>query len=209
MPVLVTGQFATLAPGGFSHLFSNSKGADAAFVVEGQEIPVHVGVLRSQAAAPYFESLFTHPMREQLERKVDIKGVSHDVLKGLLEYIYTGRTTVEHLWDLPDLYRAADQYQVTSILPCIKAEIICARGSDFSANAPVRLMKRLQSIPALAEVRRLWFHQFLREWNRTKDSQSWQKLSGDPISFRRFIETFMEDGAVVAKHVSDWGPDFA
>ncbi|KRX83618.1 Kelch-like protein 8, partial [Trichinella sp. T6] len=65
---------------------------DITIKVEGGEFRCHKSVLA--ATIPYFRSMFASEMKESHQEEVEIRGVSADSFKRILDFVYTGRVTL-------------------------------------------------------------------------------------------------------------------
>ena len=73
------------------------------------------------ARSPVFEAMFENEMLEKTEGLVTIVDVSNEVLKEILQYIYTGKEPNFEKTDVFGLVSAADKYQLDEL------KIMCAR----------------------------------------------------------------------------------
>lgn len=87
---------------------------DATLNVCGEEIKVHKTILASKS--PYFYSMFSHNTKEANENLVKIDDFSFDVIKIVVQFIYTGK--IENLTmekHFKELVAAADQYCINDL----------------------------------------------------------------------------------------------
>ncbi|XP_001511776.2 kelch-like protein 38 isoform X1 [Ornithorhynchus anatinus] len=57
-----------------------------------REVPCHRNVLAS--SSPYFRAMFCDDFRESVQPRVDLKGISADVLGQIIQYVYTGQVLI-------------------------------------------------------------------------------------------------------------------
>lgn len=65
---------------------------DVLLCTEHQEIPCHRNVLVS--SSPYFRAMFCSNFLESSQARVNLKGISSNVLSGIMDYVYTGCITI-------------------------------------------------------------------------------------------------------------------
>ncbi|KAI1894166.1 hypothetical protein AGOR_G00113020 [Albula goreensis] len=108
-----------------SHLFTQLNGlrqeglfTDVLLCSEGREIPCHRNVLVS--SSPYFRAMFCSNFRESHQARVDLKGVSPDILDSVVEYVYTGSIPITMDTVLP-LMQAASMLQYSRLFEACSA----------------------------------------------------------------------------------------
>ncbi|KAJ3283016.1 hypothetical protein HK104_010604 [Borealophlyctis nickersoniae] len=189
-PCLFTHQIPVLDYGIFPHLSGNAKLADVTFFVEDQEIPAHASILQSERGGRTL-LVFSHT----LSKKV----ATARIFKALLEYIYTGKAEVSGTDELAALYCAADRFQVTTLLPYIKAELLLSLKSHLpNPDKLLRLIQQLKSFPDLSQAVRICVKGVLAKWADAKASESWCTMVGGPEA-REVFELFMEEAAELQK----------
>ena len=77
---------------GLNTLRAEGTFCDIIIVVDGQEFPVHKSVL--SAASAYFKAMFTCNLAEANLSKIPINGVEPQIIKQLLDYIYSSEVTI-------------------------------------------------------------------------------------------------------------------
>ncbi|KAJ3279416.1 hypothetical protein HK104_001491 [Borealophlyctis nickersoniae] len=195
---LFTHQTPLLNYGVFPRLFGDSTRSDVTFIIGGQEMPAHSAVLLSDRAGPYFAAFLAHPFKESRDGKVHITGVAHNIFKAILEYIYTGRTTVDGVLGLCELYCAAERFQVATQLPYIQAELLLSLRVAVQPNPALllTLIQQMKAFPALSDVVRICVKAILMDWATAKASESWRAVvTGAEI--QDFIEAFLDQAAVL------------
>ncbi|KAG8184549.1 hypothetical protein JTE90_012638 [Oedothorax gibbosus] len=110
-------------------LFENQKFSDVILSVEGKEFCVHKAILA--ARSPVFAAMFEHDMEESKQNRVEITDMEADVLKALLQFIYTGRVHKLDNW-ADELLAAADKYALDR-LKVLCEEELCQNLSVESA----------------------------------------------------------------------------
>ncbi|ERE82204.1 speckle-type POZ protein, partial [Cricetulus griseus] len=78
-------------------LWENSLFTDCSLLVAGQEFSAHKAILA--ARSPVFRAMFEHDMEESRINRVEILDLEPQVLKAMMEFIYTGKA--------PDLHSMA------------------------------------------------------------------------------------------------------
>ncbi|KAJ3287635.1 hypothetical protein HK104_008501 [Borealophlyctis nickersoniae] len=171
-------QAPILECGIFLHLLSSSVRSDVTFIVEQQEIPAQATVLLNDRAGPYFAGLLAHEFKEKKDGKVLIDGVAYKIFKAILEYVYTGRTAVDSVMStLPYLYSAADRFQVTTLLPYIKHELILSiRQVTLAPKVLLTLIQQMRPFPDLSDVVQICVNRVLENWSVAKTSDKWRAL---------------------------------
>ncbi|KAK1804963.1 hypothetical protein P4O66_019336, partial [Electrophorus voltai] len=91
---------------------------DVLLCTEDTEIPCHRNVLVS--SSPYFRAMFCSNFRESSQTRVDLKGITSEVLGGIVDYIYTGAITITMELVLP-LMQAASMLQYTRLFEACSA----------------------------------------------------------------------------------------
>ncbi|XP_048057356.1 kelch-like protein 38 isoform X5 [Megalobrama amblycephala] len=81
---------------------------DVILCTEDKEIPCHRNVLVS--SSPYFRAMFCSSFRESSQARVDLKGITSEVIECVVDYIYTGTITITMELVLP-LMQAASMLQ--------------------------------------------------------------------------------------------------
>ncbi|XP_014227850.1 speckle-type POZ protein B-like [Trichogramma pretiosum] len=79
----------------------------------GKEIPAHRVVLAT--ASPVFKAMFTHDMKENQNKLVEMTDVSHEVAVEMLHYIYTGSVANSKTSLTINLLAAAEKYQLEEL----------------------------------------------------------------------------------------------
>ncbi|KAL6093491.1 hypothetical protein STEG23_030053 [Scotinomys teguina] len=79
-------------------LWENSLFTDCCLVVAGQEFRAHKAILA--ARSPVFRAMFEHDMVEKKKNRVEIHDLDPQVVKAMMDFIYTGKA--------PDLVSVAD-----------------------------------------------------------------------------------------------------
>ncbi|KAJ3278301.1 Leucine-zipper-like transcriptional regulator 1 [Borealophlyctis nickersoniae] len=181
--------------GVFRRLFGDPTRSDVTFVIEEQEVPAHSAVLLSDRAGPYLAALF----KEKGDGKVRITGVTHKIFKAILQYIYTGRATVDGVLGLCELYCAADKFQVTTLLPYTKGELLLSLRQTLPMPAILlTLIQQMRAFPGLSDVVRFCVKCILMDWNTAKASESWRGVvTGTEV--QEFIEAFLDQAAELYK----------
>ncbi|XP_076864694.1 kelch-like protein 38 isoform X3 [Brachyhypopomus gauderio] len=91
---------------------------DVLLCAEDTEIPCHRNVLVS--SSPYFRAMFCSNFRESSQTRVALKGITSEVLGGIVDYIYTGAMTITMELVLP-LMQAASMLQYTRLFEACSA----------------------------------------------------------------------------------------
>ena len=95
-------------------LFNDKETSDMKIECDGEVFYCHQAIL--MARSDVFRAMFQAKMQETITGKVPITDISPDVIKGLLQYIYTGATDKNILKEKPgELLYAAEKYQMTSL----------------------------------------------------------------------------------------------
>lgn len=75
------------------------------------KVPAHSAILT--ARSEFFKAMFTHPMKENLSRQIEMKEVPKSLCLNLLEFVYTGKVETNKM-NLK-LLAAADQYALLDL----------------------------------------------------------------------------------------------
>ncbi|GBM50661.1 Speckle-type POZ protein-like B [Araneus ventricosus] len=87
--------------------------ADVTLKCGGISIPAHKIIL--SARSPVFAAMFANPMKESRENEVDITDIDESVLRALLMFMYTGKTSDLTVSSAADLFFGADKYQLPGL----------------------------------------------------------------------------------------------
>lgn len=82
---------------------------DCIIMVEGNPHPIHRSFLA--ACSPYFRALFTSNMKESTSAFVDIRGISDQTFKLIINFMYTGEIALSET-NITDIYPAARLFQL-------------------------------------------------------------------------------------------------
>ncbi|GBM97274.1 Protein maternal effect lethal 26 [Araneus ventricosus] len=94
-------------------LFAEKRFCDFNLKTETEIFPVHRAILGVRS--PVFNAIFSHDMKENASRSVDIPDLNADTVRRMLVYIYTDKVC-NILWeDAFDLYIAGDKYQLLNL----------------------------------------------------------------------------------------------
>lgn len=107
---------------------------DVLLCTEHQEIPCHRNVLVS--SSPYFRAMFCSNFLESSQARVNLKGISSNVLIGIVDYVYTGCITIT----------------MDIVLPLMQAASMLHYGSLFEACS-VFLQEQLSPENCLSMIR--------------------------------------------------------
>lgn len=110
-------------------LFESQKFSDAILCVGKEEFYVHKAVLA--ARSPVFAAMFQHEMEEKKQNRVEITDVDPVVLREMLRFIYTGKSSNLDKMEA-DLLSAADKYDLER-LKVMCEESLCSNLSVESA----------------------------------------------------------------------------
>ncbi|KRY92953.1 Kelch-like protein 8 [Trichinella pseudospiralis] len=91
---------------------------DITIKVEGGEFRCHKSVLAS--TIPYFRSMFASEMKESHQEEVEIRGVSADSFKHILDFVYTGKVTLT-MENVQCLLYTSSFFQVDSVFHSCEA----------------------------------------------------------------------------------------
>ncbi|CAG5134271.1 unnamed protein product [Candidula unifasciata] len=87
--------------------------SDVLVVIENVEFRCHRVILA--ASSGFFRAAFTSGMKEDRERKVVLKGISHETFAEVMECVYTGKNVITDR-NIYELWHAADMLEVLSLL---------------------------------------------------------------------------------------------
>ncbi|XP_044021024.1 speckle-type POZ protein-like [Aphidius gifuensis] len=99
---------------GLLSCLQNEKFSDIVLEVDGKELKAHKMILSIKS--PVFSAMFDHEsMKESRDNRVVIKDIDVDVVKQMMEYIYTGKTPSKIDDCVHDLIGAAVKYQIDDL----------------------------------------------------------------------------------------------
>lgn len=125
-------------------LLETNKFSDVILSVDGKDFHAHKAILA--ARSPVFAAMFEHEMEEKKQNRVEITDMDPEVLKEMLNFIYSGRANnLEKMAD--DLLAAADKYDLER-LKVMCEEALCSNLSVESA-ADVLILADMHSAQQL------------------------------------------------------------
>ncbi|XP_029475707.1 kelch-like protein 3 isoform X2 [Rhinatrema bivittatum] len=98
---------------GLKQLYQAQVLCDASLVVGGRCFPCHRVVMA--AVSPYFQAMFSSPLKESRDGEVQLQDVSPSVIQDVLTYIYTGQVMLT-LHTAEQLFSTASRLQVLPLL---------------------------------------------------------------------------------------------
>ncbi|XP_044020999.1 speckle-type POZ protein-like [Aphidius gifuensis] len=116
---------------GLLSYLENKKFSDIISEVDGKEFKAHKMILSLKS--PVFSAMFDHEsMKESRDNRVVINDIDVDVVKQMLEYIYTEKTPSKINDCVQDLLGAANKYQIDDLKEICENNIM---GKITVANA--------------------------------------------------------------------------
>ncbi|GIY10844.1 speckle-type POZ protein [Caerostris darwini] len=100
---------STLA-GDLRCLFDNHDLCDGTIHVENTSIPIHKVILG--ARSPVFKAMFTHEMKENMGKSIDIPDLDAETVRLMLKFIYADIVEDLQTESAASLYFAADKYEL-------------------------------------------------------------------------------------------------
>ncbi|GBO24480.1 TD and POZ domain-containing protein 4 [Araneus ventricosus] len=94
-------------------LYTDQILCDVKLRTQMETFPAHRNIL--SARSPVFRTMFTSDMREKTSQFVDIPDVDADILRYMLQYVYTESLEGLHYQSAYQLYVAADMYQILDL----------------------------------------------------------------------------------------------
>ncbi|XP_002736418.1 kelch-like protein 28 [Saccoglossus kowalevskii] len=91
---------------------TRGEGCDIVLQVSDKEYKAHTAVL--VASSPYFEALLRSGMKESVENRVELHGISNVAMEIVLQYMYSGCIDVD-LFNALEVLVAADLFLMTSL----------------------------------------------------------------------------------------------
>ena len=99
------------------------------------------------ARSPVFSAMFHSEMLESTQNSVRIEDFPDEIVQGMLEFIYTGRTTDSLKENAVDLLRIGDKYGVLGLKE--NCERIILRNLNVENAAEILVLAHLHSSAAL------------------------------------------------------------
>ncbi|XP_015112519.1 speckle-type POZ protein [Diachasma alloeum] len=170
----------------FRGLFADPEFSDVSIIVGDEKFLAHKSILT--ARSPVFAAMFKHKeMEENLKKEVKIENMDSRVVKGMLEYIYTGEVT-----DLRDLVggllEAAEKYDLSGLKTMCVDNMYSFLDNDNAAETLV--LADLYD----AEVLKEHVIKFIREHlQEVVETEGFEKLS-DPAIFRELLRSISVQG---------------
>ena len=91
---------------------SDGSFCDVTLIVDGNEFPAHKCVLAS--SSDYFNKMFTVEMKEKYDKKIEIKGITADAFRLMLDWMYTEHILITNECFF-DLYRGSSMMQISEL----------------------------------------------------------------------------------------------
>ena len=115
----------------FAGWLDDEETSDVLFEVEGNKLHAHRIVLLCSKASEVFRAMLRHPMREATSSAaIQVEGISYDVFRLLVSYLYTGEVDVPPHLAAP-LLLAAERYMVYPLqLECAHTLVQQALNND-------------------------------------------------------------------------------
>ncbi|XP_036393770.1 kelch-like protein 38 [Megalops cyprinoides] len=142
---------------------------DVLLCSDGQEIPCHRNVLVS--SSPYFRAMFCNNFRERHQARIDLKGITSDILGGIVDYVYTGAITITMELVLP-LMQAASMLQYPRLFEACSAFLQGQLSPDNCLS-----MIRLSEILHCSSLREKAREMAVRSFSDVAASEDFRELS--------------------------------
>lgn len=115
-------------------LLTSGDFSDVVITVGGERLHAHSLILC--ARSPVFRTMLSSPMKEGLGKEVDIKDIAVDVMKGFLDYLYTGKLEMpsENEDFISGLLQAAHRFELKELVQ-ESEQVMTARISVTNAAA--------------------------------------------------------------------------
>ncbi|XP_033755648.1 kelch-like protein 24 [Pecten maximus] len=106
-------KYLSILSSGMEAMLASGQHSDVTVEVGERRFLCHKVVLG--AVSPYFEAMFSHDMRENLDNLVTLHDIDQDIFDSVLQYIYTGENVVCEL-NVEKVFQAASLMQI----PCLQ-----------------------------------------------------------------------------------------
>lgn len=103
----------TLMSDQFHQLFLSQDACDVTFILGQEKIMAHSVILTTRV--PYYKKLLSSGMKESHSREIEINGISAEVFKALLKFIYSAKLPLKLENIAQELMLAADLYDIESL----------------------------------------------------------------------------------------------
>uniref|UniRef100_A0A6M2DI68 BTB domain-containing protein n=1 Tax=Xenopsylla cheopis TaxID=163159 RepID=A0A6M2DI68_XENCH len=138
---LIWDEYSKDIESGFCEIFKTGLLHDITLTSEGQKITAHKLILA--LSSQHFKNIFSDDSAKDQHTIIFIGNIKFDVLKILVEFMYTGEVTVpEDMID--DVLKGAEILNIKALLP---KNGISNEGDQFSENQECKRSKRVSRVP--------------------------------------------------------------
>jgi len=116
-------------------LLTSQLHADVIFLVEGESIAAHKGVL--SARCQYFERMFDSDVKENISNQIEVTDIDPAVFKEMLLFLYSGQPPKLSAVKTLNLLSAADKYGIESLKKVCESIVCDNLNSDIAVEALV------------------------------------------------------------------------
>ena len=179
------------------HLFQNEHLCDYTIIAEGQSFRAHRNVLA--AVSDYFYAMLTGAMIESRQDHVDLKGVSANAVKALLDFAYNGQLSL-NLEDVVEILAGACHLQMSSAIQLCSDFLL----SEISSKTCVDILN-ISEMFALTHVKDVCIGYCIENLDKICDIDQFFKLSKEHLqiilqSNRLHCETEL----ILFDHIVSW-----
>lgn len=154
------------------------------FTVSAEGVSVRVHALVLVATSDYFRAMLLGPMKESRERSVDLRGIPGNTLKSIIEFMYSGRLTLDTN-NITAILDASSHLQIATALEACSNYLIqkltFESADEILAVAEKYALKKVQDYYRQMILRN--FEEFVKSerFKRTSASELCQILASDDL----------------------------
>lgn len=106
-------KYLSILSSGMEAMLASGQHSDVTVVVGEKHFQCHKVILG--AVSPYFEAMFSHDMRENLDSLVTLHDMDQEIFENVVQYIYTGKNVICEL-NVEKVFQASSLMQI----PCLQ-----------------------------------------------------------------------------------------
>ncbi|KAJ3045883.1 Protein CBR-bath-44 [Rhizophlyctis rosea] len=182
-------------------ILKSGEAGDFTFRIGERSIAAHCGILLAHAPDSYFSSVLMHPMQERTNREAIVQDTSYNAFYALLELLYAGQTDVQDIETLADLYRAADKYQLPTLVDMAKCQLH-HHLRTATLNQEITIFGKIYCMQDADDLKIVCLRYMLEDWEEVQELEEWQEVScmdGVLEEIMRLISVCNRFGVEVAK----------
>ncbi|KAJ3039538.1 hypothetical protein HDV00_012114 [Rhizophlyctis rosea] len=140
-------------------------------------LKAHSFALRYGVPESYFSVLMSQPMEEQREKTINLNDIDCTLFKEILRYVYTGHVNITgDCFELIELYRAADRFQLTELARWTQIALQTALTPPRDGQETCRILKQIIAYPELETCQIQCLRTIIAAGNTLGNTAEWEDL---------------------------------